>query len=53
MHYRTAVSKGDLETPDGFLKEMGIKEVNAVPKLVIHKSTMPIDMQTIVMDYNQ
>jgi len=53
MHYRTAVSKGGLETPDGFLKEMGIKEVNAVPRLVINKSTMPIDMQTVVMDYNQ
>ncbi len=53
MHYKTADSSRDLESAEAFLKEMGIKEYEPVPKLSITKATMPIDMQTIVMDYRQ
>ncbi len=53
MHYKTDVSTKNLDLPDQFLKEMGIKEVTPVPKLNITKSTMPIDMQTVVLDYRQ
>jgi L-ascorbate metabolism protein UlaG (beta-lactamase superfamily) len=51
MHYKTDVSTGELEPPDKFLQEMGMKEITPVPKLVINKSTMPLDMQTVVLDY--
>lgn len=53
MHYKTRATTRELETPDGFLKEMGIKEYEPAPKLTITKSTLPMDMQTIVMDYQQ
>ncbi len=53
MHYKTEASAGNLDSPDQFFKEIGVKEVTPVPKLVINKSTMPIDMQTVVMDYKQ
>jgi L-ascorbate metabolism protein UlaG (beta-lactamase superfamily) len=53
MHYKTQASTRDLETAEAFLKEIGIKEYEPVPKLSVTKSTLPLDMQTIVMDYKQ
>ena len=42
MHYKTEAEKKDLETADRFLKEMGVKEVIAQPKLLVNKSSMPL-----------
>ncbi len=53
MHYKTEAIARDLDSPDKFLTEMGAKEVVPVPRLNITRSTMPIDMQTVVMDYKQ
>ena len=53
MHYKTDVSTKTLNLPDQFLKEMGVKEIIPVPRLNVTKSTMPIDMQTAVLDYKQ
>jgi len=53
MHFKTEVSTRDLEPVDTFLKEMGIKEYTPAPKLTITKSTLPLDMQTVVLDYRQ
>ncbi len=53
MHYKTEAVSRELDPIDKFLKEMGIKEAIPVPRLTINKSTMPIDMQTVVLDYKQ
>ncbi|MFO8101954.1 MAG: MBL fold metallo-hydrolase [Dehalococcoidia bacterium] len=53
MHYKTDAIARDLEPPDKFLKEMGAKDIIPEPRLNITKSTMPIDMQTVVLDYKQ
>ncbi len=53
MHYKTDSEARELELPDKFLKEIGVKEIILVPKLNVTKSAMPIDMQTVVMDYRQ
>ena len=53
MHYKTDSEARELELPDKFLKEIGVKEIIPVPRLNVTKSTMPIDMQTVVMDYRQ
>ena len=53
MHYKTEASAVTLDAPDQFFKEIGVKEAIPAPKLVLNKSTMPIDMQTVVLDYRQ
>ena len=53
MHFKTEATTRDLEPVDTFLKEMGIKEFTPVPKLMVNRATMPIDMQTVVLDYRQ
>jgi len=53
MHFKTEASTRDLDSAEAFLKEMGIKEYEPAPKLTITKSTLPLDMQTVVMDYRQ
>ena len=51
MHYKTEAEKKDLETADRFLKEMGVKEVIAQPKLLVNKSSMPLTMQVVMLSY--
>ena len=51
MHYKTEAEKKDLETADRFLKEMGVKEAIAQPKLLVNKSSMPLTMQVTVLSY--
>jgi L-ascorbate metabolism protein UlaG (beta-lactamase superfamily) len=53
MHYKTAVVSRDLDPVDKFLKKLGIKEVVSQPKLVINKSTLPLNTQVIVLNYPQ
>ena len=49
MHYKTEAEKKDLETADRFLKEMGVKEAIAQPKLLVNKSSMPLTMQVVML----
>lgn len=51
MHYKTDVSKPELDPLDKFLKEMGIKEANPIPKLTVNESMLPIETQVVVLDY--
>lgn len=51
MHYKTPVTKGNLESADRFLKEMQASAVQAQPKLSLSYNTVPSDTQVIVLDY--
>ncbi len=51
MHYKTLVTKGDLESADRFLKEMQAAAVQAQPKLSLSYNTVPSDTQVILLDY--
>ena len=51
MHYRTdALNKG-LATVDGFLKEMGLKEITSQPKLTLTRTSLPLSTQVVLLDY--
>ena len=51
MHYKTPVTKGDLESADRFLKEMQATAVQAQPKLSLSYNTVPSDTQVLLLDY--
>jgi len=51
MHYKTAAEKADLEFPERFLKEMGIKELAAQPKLIVTRTSIPAATQVVLLDY--
>jgi L-ascorbate metabolism protein UlaG (beta-lactamase superfamily) len=51
MHYRTEALNKGLATVDGFLKEMGQKEITSQPKLTLTKTTLPLITQVVVLDY--
>lgn len=51
MHYKTDASKAELDPLDKFLKEMGVKDVAPIPKLVANKSMLPLEMDLVVLDY--
>jgi L-ascorbate metabolism protein UlaG (beta-lactamase superfamily) len=53
MHYKTAASKGQLEPPDRFLKEMGVTSVEPQPKLSLSRSAIPHETQVMVLDYKR
>jgi L-ascorbate metabolism protein UlaG (beta-lactamase superfamily) len=53
MHYKTSASKGNLDPPDRFLKEMGVTAVEPQPKLSISRSTVPHETQVILLDYKR
>ncbi len=49
MHYKTGALKRALEPVDGFLKEMGVLEVAAKPKLSLQKSNLPLGTQVVLL----
>jgi len=51
MHYKTAVEQAELEFPEKFLKELGIKELAAQPKLSVTRTNIPSSTQVILLDY--
>lgn len=53
MHFRTPASKGELDAPDRFLKEMGSQKAfeERQPKLSATKSTLPSETHVLVLDY--
>ena len=50
MHYQTEMVAW-LEPVDGFLKEMGLKEVAPQPKLSLTRSNLSSETQVTVLDY--
>ncbi|MCX6004473.1 MAG: MBL fold metallo-hydrolase [Chloroflexi bacterium] len=51
MHYKTADEKADLDFPEKFLKEVGIKEAATQAKLVVTRTNIPSATQIVVLDY--
>ncbi|RLC56058.1 MAG: lactamase [Chloroflexi bacterium] len=51
MHYKTPVTKGNLETAESFLKEMQASAVQSQPKLSLSYNTVPSDTQVVLLDY--
>jgi hypothetical protein len=51
MHYRTDVLDRGLAPVDGFLKEMGLKEVVSQPKLSVTRAILPLSTQVYLLDY--
>lgn len=51
MHYKTAVEKADLDFPEKFLKELGIKELSIQPKLIVTRTNIPSNTQVILLEY--
>ena len=51
MHYKTEALTWKLEPVDGFLKEMGVKEVNYQPKLSLTKASLPTSTQVFLLSY--
>jgi L-ascorbate metabolism protein UlaG (beta-lactamase superfamily) len=51
MHYKTADEKGDVEFPEKFLKELGIKELAMQAKLTVTRSNIPSSTQVVMLDY--
>ena len=51
MHYKTEALNRGLEPVDGFLKEMGVKEVNSQPRLSLTRSNLPLSTQVFMLNY--
>ena len=51
MHYKTADEKGELEFPEKFLKELGVKESVVQAKLIVTRTNIPVTTQVVVLDY--
>jgi L-ascorbate metabolism protein UlaG (beta-lactamase superfamily) len=51
MHYKTDLFTQELAPLDGFLKEMGVKEVVPQPKLMVNKNSLPLTLQVVVLSY--
>ena len=51
MHYKTQALSWELEPVGGFLKEIGVKEVEPQPKLSLTKSSLPASTQVFLLDY--
>ncbi|MDD5093679.1 MAG: MBL fold metallo-hydrolase [Dehalococcoidia bacterium] len=53
MHYKTPMVQEALEPLEKFVKEMGMKEVTPLPKLILNKSTLPAETQVLILDYDR
>jgi L-ascorbate metabolism protein UlaG (beta-lactamase superfamily) len=51
MNYKTAAEKNEIDFPEKFLKELGIKELPVQPKLVVTRTSIPAVTQIVLLDY--
>jgi L-ascorbate metabolism protein UlaG (beta-lactamase superfamily) len=51
MHYKTPPLKMELDPVDKFLKEIGAKQIEPLPKLSVSKSNLPASTQVVLLDY--
>ncbi|MEI6186054.1 MAG: MBL fold metallo-hydrolase [Dehalococcoidia bacterium] len=51
MHYKTEAEKADLEFPERFLKELGIKDLASQAKFVVTRTNIPASTQVVLLDY--
>ncbi|RJP46532.1 MAG: lactamase [Armatimonadetes bacterium] len=49
MHYKLPDLKFDFEGVEPFLEEMGVKDINPVPKLVVTKDKLPAETTVILL----
>jgi L-ascorbate metabolism protein UlaG (beta-lactamase superfamily) len=53
MHYRTEAIAGtrpNLEPLDKFCREMGVEAINPQPKLVVTRSSLPLETQIVILE---
>ncbi len=50
MHYRTGKEKVDLVGVDGFLKQMGLSELEPLPSLKVTKSALGEETQVVILE---
>jgi L-ascorbate metabolism protein UlaG (beta-lactamase superfamily) len=53
MHYKTAHSTAPLNPLQRFLTEMGLRQVEPLPKVSFNRSNLPDETQVIVLDYKR
>jgi hypothetical protein len=53
MHYKTAHSTAPLDPLQRFLTEMGLTQVEPLPKVSFNRSNLPDETQVIVLDYKR
>ena len=52
MHYQTdALKNRELAPVDGFLREMGFKDITSQPKLSVTRASLPAVTQVFLLDY--
>jgi L-ascorbate metabolism protein UlaG (beta-lactamase superfamily) len=53
MHFLTDIEKAKLDPIDRFLKEMGSKAAETHAKIAVTRSSLPEEMQVLVLDYKR
>lgn len=53
MHFKTDAHKDGLEPPDRFLKELGASAGEPQPKLTLTKTSLPMEMKALLLDYKR
>ncbi|MSQ32481.1 MAG: lactamase [Dehalococcoidia bacterium] len=53
MHYKIPQIKADLDAVEPFLKELGLTAQAAVPKLVVTSTSLPPQLQVVVLDLSK
>jgi L-ascorbate metabolism protein UlaG (beta-lactamase superfamily) len=51
MHYKTPITKRELDPVEKFLKEMGMEQVESRPRLTVSKSNLPASTQVFLLSY--
>ena len=51
MNYKTATETAEVDFPEKFLKELGIKELPMQPKLVVTRTNLSATMHVVLLDY--
>jgi L-ascorbate metabolism protein UlaG (beta-lactamase superfamily) len=51
MHYKTPLISRELEPVEKFLKEMGMEQIDPLPKLSLTKSSLPVSTQVFLLSF--
>lgn len=49
IQYKTAKEKGDLQTIDGFIKELGVKNTTPEKKIILKAKDLPVEETQIIL----
>src|SRR5262249_30669123 len=53
MLYRTELTNATLDPLDRFLKEIGVTEIQPVPRLNVTRTSLPVETSVTVLDYRR